>query len=315
MGVRAIWRSALLSVAIMASAATARAQDGSRVAAATVLFDEGVRALDAGNLDEACQKLAKSQELAPSGGTLLALGECHERAGRVASAWLAYRGAAARAAAAGKSDAEASALAQAAKLEPKLARLTIRGSALVANVELTRDSTPVTSSELGVPVPVDPGPHEVRASAPGSKPWTKEVQVASGSQVTIDVPALEPDRTPPPPSPGDGKSATPDDDPGRVPRVLGITAAGLGGGALIGGSIFGALAISANDDGEAKCRQKLCSQEGLDLIRQASDRAALSTIFFLAGAALVAGGLALYFISPGPRKGAYLDLPTGTVRW
>lgn len=310
MGVRATWRSALFSAAIALSAVSARAEDTNRVAAATLLFDEGVRALDAGRLDEACQKLAKSQELAPSGGTLLALGECHERAGRIASAWVAFRGAAARAAAAGKADAEASALEHAARLEPKLARLTIKTAPGAApGIQLLRDTSVVTSSEIGVPVPVDPGSHEVHASAPGAKAWTKQIQVPAGTSVTIEVPGLEPASNDPQQPPST------DDNPGGTQRILGITAAGLGVGALAGGTIFGVMAITTNSDGEAECVGRACSQAGFDRIQQASDRATVSTILFVAGAALVAGGAALYLTAPKGRKTAYLEWSTATLHW
>src|SRR5688572_17218152 len=111
-------KAAALLVAAMCVPSLVHAQDTGRVAAATVLFDEAIKALDAGRFDEACPKLAKSQELAPSGGTLLALGDCYERSRRVASAWVAFREAASRAAAAGKADAEAGALERARRLEP-----------------------------------------------------------------------------------------------------------------------------------------------------------------------------------------------------
>ncbi|MBX3227560.1 MAG: hypothetical protein KIT84_14495 [Labilithrix sp.] len=295
----------LLTVALLAVAASARAEDPNRVAAAMLLFDEGVRALDAGHLDEACSKLAKSQELAPSGGTLLALGECHERAGRFASAWVAYRSAASRAAAAGKSDAEASALEHASKLEPKIARLTLTASpSAPPNLELLRDGAVVSSSELGVGVPVDPGEHEIHASAPGAASWSTKVTIAPGAEATVEVPPLEPT----------GALAV-EDDTGRTQRLVGVVAAGAGAGALIGGTVFGLLAMSSNDAGEAKCNAAACTPAGDELIQEASSRATISTLFFVVGAALLAGGTVLYFTAPKPRHGAHLDWSTATLRW
>lgn len=313
MSVRAFARSALFSAAIALSAASARADDSNRVAAATLLFDEGVRALDAGRLEEACQKLAKSQELAPSGGTLLALAECHERSGRFASAWIAYRGAAARAAAAGKADAEQAALEQAARLEPKLSRLTIKTPAgAPANTEVTRDGGAIASSELGVAIPVDAGTHKVRASSPGLKPWTKDVDVPAGESITLEVPPFEPEKVTPP---GPAGGETHEENPGGTQRVLGIAAAGLGVGAIVGGSIFGLVAINSNSTGESKCNGIYCSREGLDDINTASDQATVSTVLFIAGAVLVAGGAALYFTAPRAKKTAYLNPWTGTLHW
>lgn len=311
MGVRAIWRPALLSAAIVLSAASARADDTNRVAAATLLFDEGVRALDAGRLDEACEKLAKSQELAPSGGTLLALAECHERAGRFASAWVAYRGAAARAAAAGKADAEAAALEHAARLEPQLARLTIKPApGAPANLDVSRDHGPVASSELGVAIPIDAGHHEIRVTAPGSKPWSKGVDVPPGRSITLDIPPLEPEVVKPPPG---GDTAV--ESSGNAQRTFGIIAAGVGAGSLAVGSVFGVLAMTTNSSGEGKCSGKACSQEGFDDIDRANHFATVSTVLFIAGGVLVAGGAALYFTAPSAKKTAYLSPWTGTFHW
>jgi hypothetical protein len=297
------------------------AEDTNRVAAATLLFDEGVRALDAGRLEEACTKLAKSQELAPSGGTLLALGECNERSGRFASAWVAYRSAAARAAAAGKGDAEQAALDHASQLEPKLARLTLKVASPAPNLEILRDNGAVTSSEIGIPVPVDPGIHQIKASAPGLRAWSKQLTIASGTSVTVDVPALEPatpDKPPPPPE---------DTSDGKTQRIVGIAVAGVGAAAVIGGSIFGLLAKSANDDGEATCHgvnKKLCSPAGIESIDTANTRATVATVLFIAGGVLVAGGAVLFFTAPNggrkqssnqPSNTPSFDPTTGTVHW
>jgi tetratricopeptide (TPR) repeat protein len=305
---------ALFSAGIALSAGAARADDTNRVAAATILFDEGVRALDAGRLEEACQKLAKSQELAPSGGTLLALGECHERAGRIASAWVAYRGAASRAAAAGKADAEAAALEQAARLEPQLARLTITTAAGVpANVDVSRDQGPVASSELGIAIPVDPGHHEIRATAPGAKPWTKAIDVPPGASISLEVGPLEPERPPPPPPPPPSGETQHE---GSTQRVLGIATAGVGAAAIATGSVFGIAAITSNAAGENHCiADGRCRQRGLDLFNQANDFATVSTVLFIAGAALVAGGAALYFTAPSPKKSSYSNPWTGTFHF
>src|SRR6516225_7921635 len=99
----------------VASPSVARAQ-GSNEAAATALFDEGRKLMAERRWAEACPKLAESERLAPSGGTLLNLADCYEHTGQTASAWAAWKDAAARANAAGKSDVEKSALARAAAL-------------------------------------------------------------------------------------------------------------------------------------------------------------------------------------------------------
>src|SRR5579884_3778192 len=148
-----------LVVASAAVAATRPAHTQDREATATALFDDGRKLMTQRRYAEACPKLAESQRLAPSGGTLLNLAECYEHTGQTASAWAAWKDAAARANAAGKANVEKSALARAAALEPKLARLTIAVSpdSDVPGVQVKRDGIPVGRGEFGVALPVDPG--------------------------------------------------------------------------------------------------------------------------------------------------------------
>jgi hypothetical protein len=56
-------------------------------AQADLLFQGGIRFLQAGHFAEACPKLAESQKLDLALGTLLHLAACHERLGLTASAW------------------------------------------------------------------------------------------------------------------------------------------------------------------------------------------------------------------------------------
>jgi hypothetical protein len=168
----------------------ARADDKTaRAAAAQRLFDEALKLIDSGNYAEACPKLARSQELAPSGGTLLNLGDCYEKNGQTASAWISFRDAAARAATAGQKSAQAAALVRADALAPKLVHLTITlaPGARVSGLEIKRDGQSVSNAELGIDVPIDPGPHTIEASAPGRQPWTKDVTITAETTPTDAV--------------------------------------------------------------------------------------------------------------------------------
>jgi hypothetical protein len=290
----------LLGLASLALGLHARAdgEDGS-VAAATVLFDDAIKLMDARSYAEACPKLVRSQALAPSGGTLLALGECWEKSGRFASAWLAFREAASRASAAGKREAETRALERAAALEPRLARLEIR-TAPTPGLQVKRDGTLVKEAELGVAVPVDGADHEIQASAPSKKPWSKRVTLTPGVSTLVEIPALEAESpaVPPPPPPD-----APTSD-GSSQRLIGLIVAG-GGLAIAGvGGVFGLLAKSADDDARTHCRDAdvtRCDARGLELTDDAKSKALVSTVLVLVGAGALVGGGVLWLTAPSAR--------------
>ena len=297
---RRLLRATLLAVFI---AGSAHAEEKESVATATALFDEAVSLMDKGKYAEACPKLVKSQEIAPSGGTLLALGECYERTGRNASAWLAFREAAARAAAAGKKDAESAAIERAARIAPSMSRLTIRvtEAATMQGVEVRRDGVPLKNAELGSSSPLDPGTHVIEAIAPGHRTWSARVVLASSGTTEVTVPALE--LVPP----GQENSAPPapprtPDDPGASQRSVALLV-GAGGLALLGvGAAFGIIAGSTNADALASCNTQVeptrCDQRGLDLTDDARTQALLSTIFVVAGGAAVVAGGVLWITAP-----------------
>src|SRR5579862_9018298 len=152
-------------------------------AAAQALFEQGRALVEQGRFADACPKLAESERLDPGIGTMLWLADCYENASRTASAWASFKEAAA-AAAMKHDERERVARERAAQLEPKLARLIIAvGPSAGERIEVRRDGVTLGSAEWGVPIPVDPGPHSVTASAPGRLRWSATVELANGPDV------------------------------------------------------------------------------------------------------------------------------------
>jgi hypothetical protein len=309
---RSFLRAFLIATAL---ATGANAQDPSRVAAATVLFDEAIKDMEAGRLDLACPKLARSQDLAPSGGTLLALGDCYQRSGKLTSAWLAFREAASRAAAAGKRDAEQGALDRARNLEHRLPRLTVNPPASPpAGLEVQRDGVVLAPSELGIATPIDPGKHEIRATAPGVKqPWVRVIDANEGLVTTVTIPASLDASPPPNPPPKNDVVITPPPEEGSwsTQKTLGLVLAGVGVATMAVGGVFGLMAKSDNDEAlEPKnCRtREKCFQSGLDLTDTANTKANISTALFIVGGVFTVGGAFLFFTAPKPVKGASLQI-------
>src|SRR6478672_5858918 len=111
--------AALATLAAIAASPAAHAQTRDP-AAAEAFFAEGRTLLKQGRYAEACSKFEASQKLDPGNGTLMNLADCYEKSGRVASAWLSFREAAAAAASASQVARASHARARAASLEPRL---------------------------------------------------------------------------------------------------------------------------------------------------------------------------------------------------
>ena len=295
----------------------AAAQEQSEVAA-TALFDQGRNLMQQGKYAEACPKLAESERLAPSGGTLLNLADCYEHTGQTASAWAAWKDAAARANAAGKSDVEKRALARAAALEPNLAKLAISvdPASDVPGLEVKRDGVKVGHAEFGVPIPVDPGTHVIDATAPNKQPFSGKVDVAAKqANATLSVTLVDAPQAAPTPAPATAPAPTPATAtaPSATPEQPASSWSGqktaaliVGGVGLVGigvGSAFGLIAKSKNDQALQNCRTStLCSQQGLNLTDDAKSAATVSTIAFVAGGVALAGGIVLWLLAPSSSR-------------
>ncbi len=164
------------------------ARAASATPAAEKLFEDGRAALKLGHLDEACDAFRRSTELEPRVGTLLNLGECEERRGRVASAWEVFVEAKTLAAIQ-KDQRQASAEKRVAALATRLPYLVLavkRG----AGVQVTRDGAPVPAAEWDHEVPLDPKHYKLEASAAGHRAWTTEIDLAEGQHLAVEIPEL-----------------------------------------------------------------------------------------------------------------------------
>lgn len=277
----------------LAHAGTAAAAPPSNEAAAEALFNEARTLIGAGRVEEGCKKLEASQALDPGTGTLLHLADCYEKIGRTASAWARFREAASRAARDGRPDWETIAKTRSAELEPKLAKLRIEAP---PGVMVRRDGDEIPPAALGSPLPIDPGEHTLTASAPGKKTWTVQVNAAASTVATVTVPSLEVDPSAP------VRHATPDAKPsdGSTLRVVGYATGAVGVVGLVVGAVSGLAAISKNGRSKSACPSSgECADPAARSDNEdARSAATVSTIGFVAGGALLAGGLALVLVAP-----------------
>lgn len=290
--------------ALLLLAPGARAQTSDK-ALAEDLFRRGRALMQEQQYGEACPKLAESQRLDPSTGTLLNLASCHEHQGKLASAWSEYSDVVTFAQRDGREDRVTYARERLAQVEPRLSRLKIELSPGVdgTSLEVRLDGAVVGRPAIGIAVPVDAGSHAIVASAPGKQPWQQNVDVPMGpSEQAVTIPPLtdaaSDDATKPTAAAGRG----PHDDGAKSGNSQRTIAYGLGGLGVVGitlGTIFGLNAIAKNSDSNDQgCSGNNCSPEAAELRKDAQRAGNISTVAFLVGGAALAGGVTLYLTAP-----------------
>jgi hypothetical protein len=282
---------------------------GADKALAEEMFRQGQTLMQEQRYAEACPKFAESQRLDPGTGTLLNLGVCHEREGKLASAWAEYNEVITLAQRDGRQDRVAYARERIAAVEPRLSRLKIDlpPSADAPGLEVRLDGNLMGRPALGVAVPVDPGPHEISVSAPGKRAWKGTVIAPEGpGKVAIVLPALEdaPDEAAAPVAPvAAATSPQPTSDrrrgDGKTQRVVGFV---LGGVGIVGvgiGTVFGLSAISQyNESNESGCNGNDCTAAAAEIRRDAQSAGTISTVAFVVGGAALAGGAVILLTAP-----------------
>ena len=317
----ALTRVACVVSLLVAGHRAARADDRDR-ALAEALFRDAKKLMDDGRFADACPKLAESQRLDPAGGTLLNLGLCHLGAKKTASAWTTLQEVVAVSKREGRADREKRARDLIAQVEPTLSVLSVSVSAGFdpPGLELTQDGVVVPRAAWGVAVPVDPGVHTVKASAPGFTAWEGKVTVGErADRQSVTVPALKaaPAVAPsassavvaPPVAPS---SAAPMASAAEVPpasargssrKAIGVATFAVGAAAVGVGAYFGLRALGKQRQADDACPSDRCSpaqQRGIELSRDAAAAARVSNVGFALGAIGLGVGSYLWFFSPAP---------------
>lgn len=296
-------------------------------ALAQALFNQGKKLMAEGKYAEACKKFAASNRTAPGTGTLLNLAVCHEKVGKLASAWVEFSNAADSDRSAGNQRRLAYSVQEMNKLAPQLAHITISPppGASIPGLVVKLDGAKISDAALGTPAPVDPGVHTIVASAPGRQAWSKQVKIEkNGEQKTVAIPALAASATPttqpapsasaatpkPAPSPGPASPAPEPSTNGR--RIAAYVTGGVGVVGIALGSYFGLKAFSDWKTRNNNCPGGHCNQAAVDAHDSAHTAAIVSDVGF--GVGVAALGAATYlWLTSSPHSS---EKPPGdTARW
>ncbi len=275
-------------------------------ALAEVLFFTARGMMEAHRYPEACQKLAESYRLDPAAGTLLNLAVCHEKQGRIASAWGEFTQSATDAKHANRPDREELAREHIAALEPDLPMMAIDVPATVkvAGLELVRNGVTLSAAAWDTELPVDPGEVEIVSRAPGYLPFTLKVKIEKRQHLKVSLQPLELA----PLAPQDVVFWTPKRKVGAAVGVVGIAAVAVG-------TVVGLGVLDNRQKSDAACPSidghLRCTSEGADAMSKAHTGAWISDIAFGVGAVAVA--TSVYLFVTGSQERAEPTPPKSTA--
>jgi hypothetical protein len=281
-------------------------------AAAEALFQTGAQLIDQARYPEACEKFEASYALDPALGTRLRLADCYDRVGRTASAWALFVEVVALSRAHGQRERETIAAVRVRDLESRLSKLTLKIDVRRAprGLEVTLNGSAIPAASWQMPIPIDPGPQTIRASAPGHLPWTLRVEVPPGpSARSVDVPPLA---RSPSAAPADTRAVTPpaakEEGTGDRPLLwAGVITSGVGVVGIGVAGVLGYLAYDRNRESLDSCSRadaNACTPRGKQLRDDAQELANASTLSAVIGGALLATGVTLLVLAPSAERTA-----------
>jgi len=310
-GAQVAWAVALAASALVAAPAAAQAQasgptvvgagsvEGERESQRTQLYKQAVEAANAGRWGDAAATLRAVLAIRSSAKVRFTLGQAEEHVGRLSAAYDAYAQALTDAEAAGDRDVAATAGGALRALTPRVPVVRVRVTGAGADgATATIDDR---SAPLGQPVRVDPGSHKVAVSAPGARPTESTIAIGESQQLEVPV-SLQPEVVAAAPSSSDSLSTSSGAREGggaTTWRTVGLVAASVGVVGLGVGAYFGLDAISKNNASNSSgCHGNMCTAGAFATREDARSSASASTVAFIAGGLLAAGGVTLWLVAP-----------------
>ncbi|HEX8791430.1 MAG TPA: hypothetical protein VF765_10810 [Polyangiaceae bacterium] len=265
----------------------ARAQS----AEAQELFDEGRRALAAGDYAKACAKLEASERIERAVGTLLSLAECEEALGQLASERLHLQEAATWAEAT-HDPLNRGPLARKrfAEIDRRVPRLTLqRAPDAPADTRVSRDGVDLGAAAFDAELPMDSGSHAIVASAPGRASASYDVTLREGERRVLVVG---------PSGAGQSPMERPSEPLGLPRRTWAYVLGGVGVAGIALGTVFGVSTLSKWSAAQRDCGSGCPDgSPARSEASEASTDAIVSTVAFVAAGAALAAGAYFYFTS------------------
>lgn len=306
----AILIASLVALAVVGAVPTIvqaqSAQEKKELSRARAQFQRGIELEQAGNWAGALELFRQVGEFKMTPQVRFHIALCEENLGKLVAAMGGYALALADADEVGVSF-KAEVEQRIEDLKARIPKITIeRGAgALAARIEF--DGVSLGESKIGVPNPVDPGPHLIEARLSGYHPFSETVIVAEeqNKTVTIAMKKIEEPKEPAAATPTSSPKAdrgVPEERSLLAPIIVGS----VGVAALAAGGTFYLLRENEVADLQELCGGTDCSRLTGEQLRIASDKKdtmqsynLLSQVSFGLGVAAIGGAVALYFLT-GP---------------
>ncbi len=277
---------------------------------ARVLGEEALALYEQGDWEGAFSKFRQAEAEFHAPTNLLFMARCRARQSRLIEARRLYQSIASLDLGpdppAQFQEAKAAALAEGGALDARIPMLVVGlGTAAPVGTVLRVDRATFPREQLGAPIPLDPGSHQVTVEAPGRRPSSTSVTLAEGSGVTrVQLELADP-------TPTERAVADVETEPVLWPAALGFAFGGTG----VAAGIATALAANQILVGVLEtCVDDRCPPSAEPDVSTAGTLADLSTASFIFGGAGLAAGTLLAIFPPTRRITPRVSLsPSGVT--
>jgi hypothetical protein len=186
-------------------------------------------------------------------------------------------------------------------------QVLVKGAPKDAEVRVTLDRVELPAEASHLPLKANPGKHRVSATSAVTDSAASDVDLAEGQNVTVTL-----ELSPRPQTVAQARG------PGVPWKTIGIVTTGAGAAVVLVGGAFGLRAKNKQDD--AGCPGNVCRDDAsAEVLRDANSAATASTVAFVVGGALLAGGVTMWLLAPSAdRQTGLAPAPGGAVfatRW
>ena len=262
----------------------------------------------AGSYDIACARFRDSDKLDPAVGTRFNLADCEEKRGHVATAWSLFRGVLSELAE--DDDRRPIAQGRARALEPRLPYLTMRRDRETpSGVRVRVDGVELGEGSFGVPLPMDPGTHDLALVLAEGNEQRSTFTLREGERREMPIRSSAARESADANEPAAEADLAPADS---TQRKWAYVTGGVGAAGVAFGAVTGIITLSKKSTANANCSDdyKVCNRAGIDANESGRTFGALSTIGLSVGVVGLAAGAYLWLTAPSaPPRAAHPSIP------